>query len=124
VVSEPSRIQLAADPASASDSYIVLLRRGSAHADGTAEECQAWRKQIRAAARQDRVKIQTGRCIYLTREGKHRAWAITPERPHGSATEVEVEAQTRECHERLNRMFSGKEPAPESFPWVPADWGD
>lgn len=109
------------------DSYVTLISAGFAMVDGTAAECEAWRKWIRGAARKDRVKIQTGRCTYLTREGRHRVWAHTPERPHGSATEAELEARRQATTERLNRLFSGPGDAraaevTKPFPWVEADW--
>jgi hypothetical protein len=109
----------------ADDFYTTLLERGQAFADGTAEQCEAWRKWIRSVARRDKVKIRTGRCIYLTRDGQHRAWAITPERPHGSATEAEIKARHDRTLNALNRLLSGEEPlAPHElpFPWVLADW--
>lgn len=106
--------------------YTDLLRTGQSYADGTAAQCETWRKLMRAAARADKVKIATGRCLYLTREGNHRAWAITPERPHGSATDAEVEARHAASLERLDRMFEPGTPenkaANDTFPWVAADW--
>ena len=121
---EERRVYDATDPAS--DAYITLLRTGQILADGTAAECQAWRKLIRAAARQDKVKIATGRCDYQTREGRNRAWARTPERPYGSLTDEEAAQHHRECQARSERIFTPGTPeyeaANEPFPWVPADW--